>query len=110
MISLDEAKVLNILFNGDWSFKNSFEMRIHTCYSLVFNKTSDVFFFQKLRPGLLSHGHNSINSQQISMALQGILSIGSEKLYHKYIFDWLRDDRLMTLESLPCLLFQCVLY
>ena len=41
-------------------------------------------FPRKLRPGVLLHEHNSVNSQQILMGLQGTFQIGNEKVYHKY--------------------------
>ena len=41
-------------------------------------------FSRKLRPGELLHEHNSVNSQQILMGLQGTFQIGNEKVYHKY--------------------------
>ena len=67
-------------------------------------------FSRKLRPGKLLHGHNSVNSQQILMGLQGTLPISLDRVYPKYQNDWWRNDRVMALKSLPCLLFQCVLY
>ena len=41
-------------------------------------------FSRKLRPGELLHGHNSVNSQQILMGLQGTLPISLDRVYPKY--------------------------
>ena len=45
-------------------------------------------FSLKLRPGELLHGHNSVNSQQILMGLQGTLPISLDRVYPKYQNDW----------------------
>ena len=67
-------------------------------------------FSQQLRPGKILHGHNFITFQHILIGFWGILSIDLRKVYHKYNYEWLRSGRVMTFQSLPCLLFQCVLY
>ena len=41
-------------------------------------------FSQKLRPGKLLHGHNSVNSPQILMGLQRTLPISLDRVYPKY--------------------------
>ena len=56
---------------------------MYFAYSLVLS-TSHGFFSPKLRPGELLHGHNSVNSQQILMGLQGTLPMSLDRVHPKY--------------------------
>ena len=50
--------------------------------------TNDSFFPQKLLPGVLLQGHRYVNSlQNFTKGLQRILTIGLEKVDHKYNWD-----------------------
>ena len=79
-------------------------------YTLLCLEYKSRGFSQKLRPGELLHGHNFIAVQHILIEFWWIVSIDLERVYHKYHYEWLRPNRVMTFQSLTCLLFQCVLY